>query len=403
MLSVADARAIVVAGVRLAPTEVVGLAAAHGRVLAGDVRARRTQPPAAVSAMDGYAVRAEDVATAPATLRVIGEAAAGSGFAATVGRGQAVRIFTGAPVPAGADAVVIQEHTEPNADGVVIGQPASPGGNVRPAGTDFCAGEVLLRAGRKLTARDVGLAAAMNVPWLNVRRRPRIACLATGDELVLPGEPLGLASVVDANGPLLASCIRAFGGEAVDLGIAHDDPAAVLDAVHAARGCDLLVTSGGASVGDRDLVRPALEAAGFALGFHRVAMRPGKPVLFGHLASGLPILGLPGNPVSAGVAALVFLRPAIAVMLGLDPGQHPPAESALHGRDLPANDHRQDYLRAGLSRNASGQLVATPFAQQDSAQLRRLSEADCLVVRPPHAPAARAGEPASILRFDPGC
>lgn len=401
VIAVADALALVLAGVHPVATEIVSLAAAHGRVLAADVCARRTQPPRAVSAMDGYAVRAADVASPPATLRVIGAAAAGAAFGGRIGAGEAVRIFTGAAVPDGADAIVIQEHATADASRVVVGTPAAPGRFIRAAGLDFAAGEALLAAGRRLTARDVALAAAMNVPWLGVRRRPRIAHLATGDELVRPGEPLAADTIVSCNGALLAACIGAFGGEAIDLGIAPDDPAALRAAAAAAHGCDLLVTTGGASVGDHDLVRPALETLGFSVRFHGVAMRPGKPILFGHLGA-LPVLGLPGNPVSAGVGALVFLRPALAAMLGRDDRPPPGAASALLACDLPANDAREDYLRARLDVDAGGHLVATPFGRQDSAMLRLFGQADALVVRKPFAAAAAAGTPVPILAFDAG-
>lgn len=409
MLTVAEALARMLADMHPVAAEIVGLTQAYGRVLAEDVGARCTQPPRAVSAMDGYAVRAADVAAAPVSLRVIGEAAAGGGFAGVVGAGEAVRIFTGGPLPAGADTVVIQEHTRQEhsrrtgaaGDKVVVETPAAAGRHIRPAGLDFREGETLLRAGRRLTARDVALAAGMNVPWLAVRRRPRVACVATGDELVRPGEPLRPQAILNANGPLLAGLIRAWGGEAIDLGIAGDDETALRDAGRAARGADLLVSSGGASVGARDLVRPALEAAGLVVAFHGVAMRPGKPILFGHLAD-LPVLGLPGNPVSAGVGACVFLKPALAALLGL--ARNPPAgdETALAGCDLPANAARQDYLRARLERDHNGRLVATPLARQDSAMLRDFADADCLMVRPPHAGPLDAGDPVPILRFDAG-
>ena len=400
MISVAEARSRITAGLPAMAPETVALAEAFGRVLAEDVRARVTQPPVAVSAMDGYAVRAADVASAPTTLAQIGEAPAGAAFAGVVGAGETVRIFTGAPMPEGADAVVIQEDTAADAGRITMREPARPGQHVRPAGLDFSAGEVGIAAGRVLTARDVGLAAAMNVPWLAVRRRPRIALLATGDEIVRPGEPIGPNQIVSSNALALAALIVASGGEAIDLGIAADEEGSLRTLAAGARGADMLVTIGGASVGDHDLVREVLGEEGLELDFWRIAMRPGKPLLFGAIGA-TPVLGLPGNPVSSLVCGLIFLRPAIHSMLGL-PESEAPTDSAGLGSDLPENDARQDYLRSALERDAIGALVATPLEVQDSAMLSGLARADCLVVRPPHAPAAKAGEPVDILPLGPG-
>ena len=400
MISVAEARSRIAAGLPAMAPETVALAGAFGRVLAEDVRARVTQPPVAVSAMDGYAVRAADLADAPVTLAQIGEAPAGAAFAGLVGAGQTVRIFTGAPMPEGADAVVIQEDTEADAGRVTMREPAREGQHVRPAGLDFSTGEVGIAAGRVLTARDVGLAAAMNVPWLAVRRRPRIALLATGDEIVRPGEPIGPNQIVSSNALALAALVVASGGEAIDLGIAADDEGSLRTMAAGARGADMLVTIGGASVGDHDLVREVLGDEGLELDFWRIAMRPGKPLLFGAIGA-TPVLGLPGNPVSSLVCGLIFLRPAIHGMLGL-PASEGAAASARLGADLPQNDARQDYLRSALERDASGALVATPLKVQDSAMLSGLARADCLVVRPPHAPAAKAGERVDILPLGPG-
>jgi len=397
MISVDEALAKVLAGVETVPAETVGLSAALGRVLAADVAARVSHPPKAVSSMDGYAVRAADTATVPTTLRVVGESAAGAGFTGTVESGTGARIFTGAPVPDGADAIVIQEDTARDGDKVTIRVSAKPGEWIRPQGLDFRAGEVLLKAGTRLTARDLGLAASMNVPWLQVRRRPRIALLATGNEVVWPGDPLGPDQIVSSNSIALAGYVREMGGEPINLGIAPDEPKALLSMIEAARGADLLVTSGGASVGDYDLVREALGRSGFDLGFYKVAMRPGKPLIFGRL-SGISVLGLPGNPVSAGVCAAVYLKPAMAKMLGLARGAGP-EPTAILGRDLPANDHRQDYLRSRLAFNGAGEEVATPFERQDSSMMANFARADCLVIRPAKAPAIRKGERVRILRL----
>ena len=394
LLPVADALARVTAAFGPLPSEQVSIAEAAGRVLAEDVRARVTQPPAAVSAMDGYAVRAADVAAPPVTLRCVGEAPAGGAYGGTVGAGEAVRIFTGGPVPGGADAIVIQEDTEAEGDRVTV-HAATPTGNyIRPAGLDFSGGEVGLCAGRRLSPRDIGLAAAMNVPWLAVRRRPRIALLATGDELVRPGDPLGAHQIIASNTLALAALVAEAGGVAVDLGIARDNADSLRRMVAGADGADALVTTGGASVGEHDLVRRVLGAAGLELDFWRIAMRPGKPLMFGRI-DGTPLLGVPGNPVSALVCGLVFLRPAIDAMLGA--GDAPPARTALLGRALGANDKRQDYLRARLSHGADGELLATPFETQDSSMLSTLASAGCLVVRPPHAAPAEAGERVPIL------
>lgn len=402
MISVEEALGRILAAFAPLPPEQVGLDRALGRVLAADVIARVTQPPVAVSAMDGYAMRGADVtpkalADGPVTLRLIGEAPAGGAHDGTVGPGEAVRIFTGGPVPAGADTVIMQENTERDGDRVTILQAARPGHFVRPAGLDFRAGEVGLVAGRLLGARDIGLAAAMNHPWLLVRRRPRVAILSTGDEIVMPGEPLGANQIVGSNGLALAALVRACGGAPNMLGIAPDSEDALRHMAAGAAGADLLITSGGASVGDHDLVQKALGAdrVGLEIDFWRVAMRPGKPLMFGRFGD-TPLIGVPGNPVSSLVCGLLYVRPAIERMLGLE---HPGGveEIAVLGADLEANDHRQDYLRASLSQGADGARVATPFTAQDSAMLARLTAADCLIVRPPEAPAARTGEPVAIL------
>jgi molybdopterin molybdotransferase len=399
MISVEAALERILAGVGgPMPAEEAPLTQALGRILAEDVTAALTQPPVAVSAMDGYAVRAADVAQVPARLRVIGMAPAGRPFAGTVGPGQAVRIFTGGAVPEGADAIVIQEDAEASGDTVTLREAAKPGRFVRPAGLDFKAGSVGIAAGKRLTARDIGLAAAMNRPWLKLRRRPRVAILSTGDELVNPGEAPGPGQIVSSNAFALAAFARAEGGEPLMLGIARDDPADLARAIAAAEGADLLLTSGGASVGDHDLIGGALKTAGMELDFWKIAMRPGKPLLHGKLGR-MPVLGLPGNPVSSLVCAIVFLRPALAALLGRARDESEPVRARL-GRDLPENDRRQDYLRSQLAPGPDGALIATPFERQDSAMLSLLARAGCLAIRPPHAPAARAGEPVPVLRLD---
>lgn len=395
MIPVEEATARILAAFAPLPAETVSIAEALGRVLAEDVIARVTQPPADVSAMDGYAVRAADVAAVPVTLARVGEAPAGGSHAGTVGPGQCVRIFTGGPVPPGADTIVIQEDTEAAGDRVTIRESAPRGRYVRPAGLDFRAGEIGIKAGRVIGVRDVALAAAMNHPWLRVHRRPRIAILATGDEVVMPGEPIGPNQIVSSNGLALAAIVAASGGEPIQLGVAPDRADALQALTAGARNADLLVTTGGVSVGEHDLVRSALGAHGLALDFWQIAMRPGKPLMFGRIGD-TPVLGLPGNPVSSLVCATIFLRPALARMLGR-PDAATQTQKAVLGGDLGANDRRQDYLRATTSADASGRTVATPFTRQDSSMLATLARADCLIIRPPNAPPAKAGDPVDVI------
>lgn len=384
--------------------EEVAIERAWDRTLAADLPARRSQPPFPASAMDGYAVRGADVGALPARLAVVGQSAAGHGFPGAVGPGEAVRIFTGAPVPEGADTIVIQEDTEAD-DGRVLVREAPPvGKHVRAAGLDFTDGDVLLRAGERLDARRIALAAAMGYGRLDVRRRPRVAILATGDELVRPGETVGPDQIVASNTFAVAAIVERAGGEAVDLGIARDTMEDLDRAIRAVgeQGIDLLVTLGGASVGDHDLVQAALTKAGMQLGFWRVALRPGKPLMHGRLGRAL-LIGLPGNPVSSIVCSILFVVPAIRALLG-DPGAgEDPSELVLLGADLPENDGRQDYMRAALARGPDGALVATAYPRQDSSMLAVLAESEALIVRPPRAPAARAGEPVRIIRLDQFC
>jgi len=400
MISVEEALARLLAPLEAVPPEQVSLADAVGRVLAEDVAARRTQPPFAVSAMDGYAVRAEDVAKVPATLRIVAEIPAGAGFGGRLGAGEAARIFTGAPLPDGADAIVIQEDTERHGDEVEVREGAPRGRYVRRAGLDFAEGDVLLRTGRRLTPRDVGLAAAMNRPWLFVYRRPRVAILSTGDEIVMPGDPIGPHQIVSSNALALCAFVTASGGVPVLVGNAPDDPDALRRIAAAARGVDLFVTTGGVSVGEHDLVRDVLSEEGLAIDFWSIAMRPGKPLMFGQYR-GTPMVGLPGNPVSTLVCSLVFLKPALDRLSGLPAGTEAPATARL-GTALKQNDRRQDYLRARLTRGADGVVEAVPFDVQDSSMMRPLAASDCLVVRPPHAPALPAGSPVPIIPFPGG-
>lgn len=383
-------------------TETVALDQARGRVLAEPLAARRTQPPFAASAMDGYAVRAADAAAPGARLRVIGTAPAGHAFAGRIGPGEAVRIFTGAPVPEGADAILIQENASLVADShIEVREPVSAGRFVRPRGLDFSEGDTLLAAGTVLGFADVALAAAMNHARLPALRRPTVAVLATGDELVPPGTAPAPDQIVASNSYGIAALTEELGGVAIDLGIVPDRPDAIAGAIERARGAgaDVLVTLGGASVGDHDLVQQALVAAGMQLAFWRIAMRPGKPFMVGRLGE-MRVLGLPGNPVSSMVCGLVFLRPLLRALGGREPDAEDIAEAVL-GRALPENDQRQDYLRARLSRDRDGRLVATPFPAQDSSMLATFARAQGLVIRPPFAPPAPAGAPCRVLLTRP--
>src|SRR5712672_2129340 len=398
-MPVTEALSAVLAGAEAVPEEMVALDAALHRVLARDVGALRTQPPQAMSAMDGYAVRASDATDVTARLRVIGEVAAGRPFERAVGAGEAVRIFTGGVIPDGADAVIIQEDTVTEGDGITITEAAIPGRHIRPAGVDFRQGDVLLAAGSRLTDRDLSLAAGMNYPHLPVRRRPKVAVLATGDELVMPGETPGPGQIVYSNGYALRALARAEGADTIDLGIAADTVDATTDGIRRARdaGADVLVTTGGASVGDHDLVKQSLEAEGVAMAFWRIAMRPGKPMMHGRLGA-LRVIGLPGNPVSSYVCGFLFLVPLIRCLSGRTDIHHT-HETARLGRDVAANDMREDYLRARLEVRKDGALLATTVDHQDSSLLANLAAARALVIRPPFAPAARAGSPCDILRL----
>lgn len=400
MISVEEAKRRILAAFSPLPAETVSVAEGLGRVLAEDLTARVTQPPADVSAMDGYAVRAADVTNVPVTLKQIGRVPAGSTYDGTVGPGECVRIFTGAPLPPGTDTIIIQEDVTADGDRITIREGAPKGRYVRPAGLDFRSGEVGIPAGRVLTVRDIGLAAAMNRPWLRVRRRPRVAIISTGDEVVMPGDPIGPSQIVSSNGLALAALVTAGGGEPIQLGIAPDSVEALQRMADGARGADLLVTTGGASVGEHDLVRASLGARGLEIDFWQIAMRPGKPLMFGRMGD-TPVLGLPGNPVSSLVCATIFLMPVLAKLLGIE-DKTPSRLTARLGRDLGPNDRREDYLRATLTTDADGRLVATPFTTQDSSMLATLARADCLVRRPPHAPAAKAGEIVDIVTFGHG-
>lgn len=400
MISVNDALQQILSNVSETCAEQVALPDALGRVLAQDIVARLTQPWADVSAMDAYAVRQQDVTNVPVDLKVIGESPAGGQYNGELKAGEAVRIFTGAPVPAGADTIIIQEDTERDGDWVKVLETSPTGKFIRPAGLDFKSGKVLIPAGQVMSARDVGLAAAANVPWVMVRRKPRVAIIATGNEVVMPGDNLGDNQIISSNSVMLSAYLKVLGAEPLDLGIARDDEASLTQLIHSASQADMLITIGGASVGDYDLVNQVLGREGVDLGFYKVAMRPGKPLIFGHL-NGTPVLGLPGNPVSVGVTSTIFMRPAVEAMLGLKPDDAP-LQTAQLAHDLGENDQRQDYMRATLSIGPNGERIATLFAKQDSAMLAKFAGADCLVIRAPHAPAAKAGETVEIIPMRTG-
>jgi molybdopterin molybdotransferase len=396
LLPVADALARVLDGAATLPPERVPVSEAHGRVLAQTLSSKRDQPPAEVSSMDGYAARAADLKNS-AKLRLMGESAAGRPFAGEVNAGETVRIFTGAIVPRGADTVVAQEDAQ--LEGNTVGLPASqPGKFIRRRGLDFIAGKTMLEIGRCLTARDVGLAAAMDHATIEVARRPRVAIIATGDELVAPGSGDDPNRIVASNPIALAALLRGENAQVSNLGILPDKIDAIVNAIRLARNSvDVLVTLGGASVGDHDLIAPALKAENIALAFHRVALRPGRPLLLG-LAGNLRVLGLPGNPVSSFVCAQLFIVPLLRKLQGRSDFM-PLREPAVLGIGLAANDQREDYLRARIERTADGRLVATPHERQDSSMQALLVSSDGLLIRAPDALAAKAGDPCEVIRF----
>ncbi|GLQ07215.1 molybdopterin molybdotransferase MoeA [Sneathiella chinensis] len=398
MISVEEARKNILSALSPLTSETVSISEACGRYLSENITPRRTQPPADLSAMDGYAVRAADVQTVPVTLNVVGEAPAGGSYDSPLGAGQAVRIFTGGPLPEGADAIVIQEDTTREGDRVTVLEGVASGRYVRKKGLDFTEGQTGLAAGRKLTPRDIGLLAAMNVPWVSVYRKPRIALLATGDELVRPGEPVGPNQIISSNTLLVAAMIEQAGGIAIDLGIAKDNEQSLRQMAAGARSADMLVTLGGASVGDHDLVQSILGKEGLQIDFWRIAMRPGKPLMFGDL-NGIPMLGMPGNPVSSMMCSYLFLLPAMLAMLG-QPPRLPKTTPAILGNPLNENDRREDYLRARITGQKTGIPVIETVPNQDSSLLSALSGADCLLKRPPFAPALSEGAAVEVILLD---
>jgi molybdopterin molybdotransferase len=397
LMPVEEARDRILRNVKALTPERVPLARALGRVLAKPLKAVRAQPPFYGSAMDGYAVLASGVENAPVVLTLIGTSAAGHGFKGKVGPGQCVRIFTGAPMPRGADAVVIQENVEAEGKAIRVLQGVKPQQNVRAAGLDFRKGDALLPAGLRLNARDIGLAAAANAAELSVRRKPVVALIATGDELVLPGQTPDQDQIVSSNSHAIAAMAAHLGAEVMNLGIVMDSLKATERAIGRAAKADILVTTGGASVGDHDHVQEALKNQGVAIDFWKIAMRPGKPFMYGR-RKGQHVLGLPGNPVSALVCARLFLKPLIDALLGLRVSDD--LVEARLGAPMKENDTRQDYVRATLEIAPDGCRTVMPFAKQDSSMQRTFREADALIVRPPHAPPASKGDVVKILRLD---
>jgi len=387
------------AAIPITDSEALPLAECDGRVLSSDAQARLTQPPFDASAMDGYALRSVDAPTIGSVLTVVGEAAAGHAFSGVVGKGEAVRIFTGAPVPGGADTILIQEDAEVLERGQIRTTfEVTAGRHIRPRGQDFSEGETALTAGRELGFTELTLAAAMNHATLSVYRKPRIAILATGDELLQPGSDPQPAQIIASNTFGVAALARQAGAEVLDLGIIADDEALIRAAIAKAVAAkvDVLVTLGGASVGDHDLVQAALKAQGMQLDFWRVAMRPGKPLMVGSIGA-MQVLGLPGNPVASLVCGLLFLEPLVRSIARRGPLQR--LATARTATALKVNDHRQDYLRARVTAGQDGTPVAEAFTKQDSSMMKILAHSDALIIRPPNAPALAEGAECTILRL----
>ena len=400
LISVEEALHRVLASSHRLEPESVAIDDAHGRTLSAPLHAKRTQPPFDASAMDGYAVRGEDIATIGSALRVIGESAAGHAFQGEIGAMEAVRIFTGAPVPDGADTILLQEYAKRESNTVVVETSEAIGRHIRKTGLDFAEGAILLEAGHRLNERSLALAAAMDHGHVEVYRKPRVAILATGDELVRPGEAARHDQIVASNHLTVAALVRAAGGEPIQLGIAGDSFFALERGILAAEAerADVLITLGGASVGDHDLVQSALTRRGMELGFWRIAMRPGKPLIHGKLGE-MSILGLPGNPVSSYVCARLFLTPLIRAMQGDPNAARDLSEPAILGCAVRQNDKRQDYLRSEFVIDPDGLPVVTPYEVQDSSMIRVCAEAGALVIRAPNAPAQEAGSACRILRL----
>ncbi|MCP4183717.1 MAG: molybdopterin molybdotransferase MoeA [Hyphomicrobiales bacterium] len=401
LIPATDALQIILRDAAPQTSEFIKLRQANGRVLKSDLNALRTQPPFDASAMDGYAVRQQDIANIPARLKVIGQSAAGHPYRGSIGNNEAIRIFTGAPVPDQTDTIIIQEHTRADGGHVNILKGNNPGKFIRQAGLDFREGECLLQSGRVIDPQSISLAASMNHPQLEVWKKPVAAVLATGDELVMPGNSLAQGEIIASNSFALASIVEDAGGEALDMGIAKDKVESLIEHVQSAinQGADMIITIGGASVGDHDLVLPAMQKIGFEFEFSKIAMRPGKPFLFAKNQSTgktIRMLGLAGNPVSSIIAGQIFVRPLVNAMAGL-PEAYSKPQQAILGCDLKANDERQEYMRVLIKVDDNGTLIATPFETQDSSMLANLNRADALLIRAVNAPAASSGEACEIV------
>jgi molybdopterin molybdotransferase len=384
-------------GVKPLATEMIDLDRACGRVLAVDVLAKRDQPPFNSSAMDGYAVRQADIQTLPAKLRLGGISAAGHAFKGKMSAGTAIRILTGAPVPADVDTVVIQENTTAENGTVQVFAATAPGKNIRPAGLDFAKGQMLVPARTRLTPRDIGVLAAGNVAKIKVFRKPRIVLFTTGDELVLPGQKPRPDQIVSSNSHALAAMGRHFGAEVVNLGIVPDSMKATLAAIKKGLGADILLSTGGASVGDHDYVQAAFKGSGVDIAFWKIALRPGKPFMYGRKGR-THVMGLPGNPVSALVTARIFLKPLLMAFQGLPPEDA--VTTAILDGGLPGNDQRRDYVRATLATAPDGQRRVTPYLTQDSSMQQTFRESQVLIVREPLEAAAQIGDQVNILLLD---
>ncbi|AYD01286.1 gephyrin-like molybdotransferase Glp [Neorhizobium sp. NCHU2750] len=402
LLPLSDAKARLLSrAVPLTDVEHVPLGEAAGRILASDIAANLTQPPFDASAMDGYALAAADAPEVGSELDVVGSAAAGHAFDGRLERGQAVRIFTGAPVPEGADTILIQEDAERlDGDRIRTTFAVTRGRHIRPRGQDFAKGEIVLKAGTLIDFSHLTVAAAMNHPTLPVLRRPKVAILATGDELVQPGGNPAPDQIIASNTFGVAALVRDNGGEVLDLGVAPDRVDAIEAAIKRARDAhaDILVTLGGASVGDHDLVQSTLKSVGMELDFWRIAMRPGKPLMVGSLGD-MHVLGLPGNPVASMVTGMLFVEPLLRRLAGLPERRR--EVDGITARTLAPNDQRQDYLRSRITRDTDGNLVADANAKQDSSMMKIFAHADGLIVRAPHAPELAAGSPCKILLIRP--
>ncbi|CAI8363729.1 MAG: molybdopterin molybdenumtransferase MoeA [SAR116 cluster bacterium MED-G04] len=401
LLSVEGALEAIASAMPMMGVETVALKEGDGRVLASPIDATLSHPPASVSAMDGYAAMAADLTAFPADLEMIGESAAGHPYGGDISKGQCVRIFTGAHCPPGADTIILQEDTEAEGNRITVHEAPAKYRFIRPEGNDFSMGDRLFEAGRTLSARSLALIGSAGHGTVEVRRKPRVAVISTGDELVEPGVTPGPHQIISSNSIFLEKLIRAVGGEPLSLGIVRDEDKALDAALEQSMAADLIVTSGGASVGKHDGIARRMQS-GSDLSFWRIAMRPGKPLVFGHIGGDArtPLLGLPGNPVSTGVCGIIFAAAAIRAMLGQD--YAPAYHHAVLEADLPQNDRRQEFMRARMAFRDDGRIAVTALQGQDSGMMAVFAHAEALIMRPANAPAVGAGEIVPILMIPPG-